>query len=205
MYRVLLLFVVVLCVLCLFAPPAALAQEQAVGVVEPAGFTICNQGTHVVRDPCIGAEVLIQSAGSINLNAFLNDFVIVEGFDVGVEPGCRVLEVYAVAYSSPACNLQVTLTVSGGGGTVLLWGHSTWRRYDLIRGELPLEMSGSAVNLGQVVCLADDLTGSSWGTDTETPLPGEAFFYLVRVGSSSYGFSTSGSPEAPASGDCPVN
>ena len=97
---------------------------------------------------------------------------------------------------------------SGSGPTIVSWDPEPGlKTYDVIRGDVD---ALGAADLGPVVCLANDSLDTSGGSapDSETPVLGQAFFYLYRgspgpnAGPGSYGNSSSGTPRAPASGGC---
>jgi len=88
--------------------------------------------------------------------------------------------------------------------------------YDVIRGERSALLDdGTAVRLGDVLCIEDDSMDATTAAgaeppspDTETPPLGQAFLYFVRffdgVGNSTYGFTDLCARERIAgSGDCP--
>ena len=81
--------------------------------------------------------------------------------------------------------------------------------YDAIRGNTKaLRSIGGIADLGVVTCLENDSTDLTTRglADATSPLPGEAFFYLVRQSPAGtgmgYGFSSAHEPRLPASGDC---
>ena len=83
----------------------------------------------------------------------------------------------------------------------------TWQpaagRFDLVRGDLAnVTESAGAVNLGAVTCVGENLT-SALATDGIQPLPDQTFFYLARRDGGSWGVSSAGNEEVPASGACP--
>ncbi len=109
----------------------------------------------------------------------------------------------------PSCLVQVrdlTMRYVSGELRVYWQPFGCADSYDVIRGTVAALGSG---DVGDVTCLADDrsvhyaeaLTG-------DNPLPGKAFFYLVRAngpaGFEHYGYSSSESQRTPASGDCPT-
>jgi hypothetical protein len=81
--------------------------------------------------------------------------------------------------------------------------------YDVIRGNLRNIVQGTGtINLGAVVCLADNLPDpdTSAFADTAVPPVGQGFFYYVRpvIGgvAGNYSVSSNGKPGVPASGGC---
>jgi hypothetical protein len=76
------------------------------------------------------------------------------------------------------------------------------KAYDVIRGDLANLQAGAGdtVDLGPVVCLADDLPVTAT-EDPATPGPGQGFFYLFRW-ADDWGTASSGVPRFVASGDC---
>src|SRR6185369_10828526 len=76
------------------------------------------------------------------------------------------------------------LTVAGGASTLVSWDAraGAWT-YDAIRGNVDALAPGPGiVDLGTVVCLENDSpdTDTLGFEDTQIPIPGRAFFYLVR-------------------------
>jgi Tol biopolymer transport system component len=74
--------------------------------------------------------------------------------------------------------------------------------YDVIRGDLANLQAGAgdSVDLGPVVCLADDLPTTA-ALDPATPGPGQGFFYMFRW-ADGWGTASSGAPREAAGGDC---
>jgi hypothetical protein len=74
--------------------------------------------------------------------------------------------------------------------------------YDVIRGDLANlhAADDDTVDLGPVVCLADDVA-SSVAVDPGTPAASQGFFYLFRW-SDDWGTSSSGAPRMVSTGDC---
>jgi hypothetical protein len=83
--------------------------------------------------------------------------------------------------------------LDGAAATRLEWepvGGAAGAVYDVARGDLASLAGGAeGVDLGPLVCVEDDSVDRSTAgdEDTETPEPGEGFFYLVRF---QLGFST---------------
>jgi Tol biopolymer transport system component len=105
------------------------------------------------------------------------------------------------------------IVLSGPAPTTVTWSYRPAPlRYDVIRGDLDSISSGGPgiVDLGTVVCLEDDsVDNDTVGfEDTEDPVPGSGFFYVLRgsqgtiAGPGSYGESTTGGDRQPSSGDC---
>ena len=95
--------------------------------------------------------------------------------------------------------------VQRDGGTAdshIVWTFlSSSATYDVVRGTLA---APGPLPAG-VLCVEDNsfnLTTSDH-MDTEAPLPGRAFFYLVRRAGGSYGIGSAGSARVFSSGDCP--
>jgi hypothetical protein len=96
--------------------------------------------------------------------------------------------------------------------TTLIWGPVEGaRHYDVIRGDLAnLSIDGSRIDLGQVVCIAQDTTATTTigHEDTAIPEPGQVFFYAVQYNDgredSSYGSESAGRARVvgPNRGDC---
>ncbi len=105
--------------------------------------------------------------------------------------------------------LTPKISVSRSSPTLVSWDpdpHAV--RYDVVRGNVAsLAIAGSTVDLGPVVCLADDLSGLSI-TDGVDPAPGQAYFYVRRGtqgaadGPGSYGQGTGNRERVPGSGGC---
>jgi hypothetical protein len=106
----------------------------------------------------------------------------------------------------PVLNLEV----AEPSPTVVRWNFlGTGTTYDVIRGDVgALHASGGLVDLGVVTCIENDSTDLTTRglADAAVPLPGAAFFYLVRQnppGSGlAYGFSSAHDRRVAASGDC---
>lgn len=105
--------------------------------------------------------------------------------------------------------LTPKISVSRSSPTLVSWDpdpHAV--RYDVVRGNVAsLAIAGSTVDLGPVVCLADDLSGLSIA-DGVDPAPGQAYFYVRRGtqgaadGPGSYGQGTGNRERVPGSGGC---
>ena len=100
-------------------------------------------------------------------------------------------------------------SVTGHTWTYLRWGIVPGAVYDVIRGNMVNVSQGpGTVNLGPVICLADDNpdTDTASFPDTSTPPVGQVYFYLLRpvIGgvAGQYSVSTSGKPGVPSSGGC---
>jgi len=182
------------------------------GQVERASTSPCLQETHILTDPCTGAETLLTST-QYNLDASLCSSITVSGPDVGVE--CPVIDVKTIDPSPPACTVMVReLAIQGGVDSQMTWTRVPCAySYDAIRGDVAGLASGATnIDLGQVLCLGDDLPANELSFydgphDTENPGFGQAFFYLVRVNgapylASPYGYSSDSRNEVPSSGDC---
>ena len=180
------------------------------------GTSTCLEETHVLTDPCTGFEDALLDAyfSSVPLDSYLCQYVSVTGPDVGIE--CPVIGVQDLTLVPPPSCLS-DLSVVDSTSTWLQWPtRPCAASYDVIRGALPGPTANAGVvDLGPVVCLVNDLVvpfGSIPSTfygprDGDAPLPGQAFFYLVRAtlqpsGVTPYGFSSGGGTENPASGDC---
>jgi hypothetical protein len=93
------------------------------------------------------------------------------------------------------------------GATEILWTPVfAAQAYDLIRADLgELNVLGDSIDLGSTTCIGEDLT-APMASDATEPLPGEGFGYLLRythfATTTPYGWSSSGLPRAPTSGDC---
>ncbi len=206
---------------CLAAESRPPASEDAVltgrGLLGLAtGTTTCIEGTHDLTNPCTGTEsVLLNSFfSSVPLDPYLCQYVSVSGQDVGVE--CPDIGVDTLALvAPPAC--IANLSVFDETSTWLQWpARPCATSYDIIRGVLPGPAArGGAIDLGAVVCLADDFVvapGSTPSTmfgprDGDVPPLGQSLFYLVRAtlqpsGVTPYGFSNADEQENPSAGGC---
>ncbi|MGH2652156.1 MAG: hypothetical protein ACRDHK_13220, partial [Actinomycetota bacterium] len=104
----------------------------------------------------------------------------------------------------------VELEVAQPSPTLLRWNFlGTGLTYDVIRGGVEaLRSVGGMVDLGVVTCIENNSTDLTTRglEDAAVPLPGEAFFYAVRVNLAGdvfgYGLSSAHEPRVPASGDC---
>jgi Tol biopolymer transport system component len=118
-------------------------------------------------------------------------------------------EVFLVDRTTP----PAIVVSPGTAPTVVSWDTESGPAfYDAIRGDrasLGFRGDGS-VDLGAVVCVADDSTVPSTASspDPDIPLPGQVFFYLYRgtpgasAGPGSYGKSSSGGERTPSAGGC---
>jgi len=92
-------------------------------------------------------------------------------------------------------------------GTLVSWTPTPAAvSYDVVRGRaVAIRETDVVVDLGPVTCIARNAQGPSTpGRDSETPAPGELFFYLVEYDngtSTSYGRATR-KPRAPGPGSC---
>ncbi len=105
-----------------------------------------------------------------------------DGVDDGAEvAGCRSpVDGGPAQFFSP----QIDLLAFGAGATLLKWNFlGTAYRYDVARGSLRnLASAGDSVELGPLLCVEDNSADikTAGREDAETPLPGEAFFYVAR-------------------------
>jgi Tol biopolymer transport system component len=115
-----------------------------------------------------------------------------EGRASGANPD-RNQEIFVIDRRvSPSLNVS-----PGPGPTRVTWDVASGpATYDVIRGDVAsLAIAGSIVDLGEVLCLDDDSPDATTaeGADPDTPLPGQAFFYVLRgsmgrlAGPGSYG------------------
>jgi hypothetical protein len=102
-----------------------------------------------------------------------------------------------------------TASLIGQNQSVYRWGIVPGGLYDVIRGTLSNVVQGaSTINLGPVICLANDLPDpdTSAFPDTAVPPVGQGFFYYVRpvIGgvAGNYSVSTGGKVGTPSSGGC---
>jgi len=97
--------------------------------------------------------------------------------------GAGVLDLDALTLESTLDRTSLEAT-GAEGGTVFSWSPvRDATLYDLARGNLSeIVAAYEQVDLGHLVCIADDLTvtDSSAFPDPQIPAPGEAFFYLFR-------------------------
>jgi hypothetical protein len=121
---------------------------EAHGTVTPYGIDFCMQGSHWLINGCDGSKVNLQSS-TINLDMFLDQYVRVEGEDVGVE--CIVIEVVNIEMlPEPIC---ATLTISPSSGKFV-----TTQHFDLT---LIIEVEGLPVAVvgGSAALDGSDVTG----------------------------------------------
>ena len=121
--------------------------------------------------------------------------------------------VVAVPHDLASVVEPIQLAVSGSSATRISWGVVPGaEHYDVIRGDVGnLQVSGSNVDLGNVTCIAHDITATSTAglEDTTVPAPGHVFFYAVQfydgIEDSSYGSESVGRARIIRSGngDCP--
>ncbi len=180
------------------------------------GTSTCLEGTHDLTNPCSGFQTILLDSffSSVPLDNYLCQYVKVSGQDVGIE--CPDIGVETLALvQPPAC--IANLSVFDGASTWLQWPtRQCATSYDIIRGVLPGPAAvGGLVDLGAVVCVADDFVvspGSIPSTmfgprDGDAPPIGQSFFYLIRAtlqpsGVTPYGFSNKDEQESPSSGGC---
>ncbi len=101
------------------------------------------------------------------------------------------------------------VSVYGASRNVFRWGIVPGAVYDVIRGDIhSIAPQPDHVDLGPVLCLAEDFTGNDTAAfpDDVNPAENEVFFYLVRsvIGgvASDYTVSSNGRIGRPTSGDC---
>jgi hypothetical protein len=89
------------------------------------------------------------------------------------------------------------------------WGLLPGAAYDVIRGRIKsIRPQPDLVDLGPVLCLADDVADTDTANypDAVDPAEGEVFFYLVRPVAGGvpgdYTVSSGGKPGLPSSGGC---
>ena len=102
------------------------------------------------------------------------------------------------------------VSMIGGSQTVMRWGLLPGAAFDVIRGRIPSIHPGpGGVDLGAVVCLANDIANADTANypDTVDPAENEVFFYLVRPVTGGvpgdYTVSSDGRVGVPSSGGCP--
>ena len=103
-----------------------------------------------------------------------------------------------------------TLRFASASPAVLTWDAAAGGyAYDVARGELAaLADVGGAIDLGPVVCLAEDTPDleTAAGADPDVPQPGSGFFYVVRsddrLDPPTYGTGTAGAERTAGPGDC---
>ncbi len=106
----------------------------------------------------------------------------------------------------------LNLLLESARSTTLIWSPVDGaREYDVIRGDSAnLRIDGSDIDLGQVTCVAQGITGTTTAgyEDTAVPEPGQVFFYVVQYNDgtqdSSYGSESAGKARvvSPGDGDC---
>ena len=190
----------------------ARSQLSQQGIVDSAGLSTCQQGSHLLIDPCTGAVLTLDSS-LIDLDSVLCESGLLQGPDVGVE--CTVMSVQDFVPLPPVCvprvrDLRVRQTFDDR--TFVLWSDilspksSCVAGYDLIQGRFPLPAQG---DLGEVTCLLDNSSTTNWLSPVpELPQPGELFFFVARpigpLGNPDYGTSSAGAVRMPSAGDCPL-
>jgi len=154
----------------------------------------------VIAEPCLTAQLDLSVTSLFSADTLQN-----------------LLPVFAVHDGAVNVNdFFLNLQVIGASDTFLSWnaiaGASS---YDVIRGEVAsIFDDGASIRLGSVVCLENGSFDTTTGPGTEPanpdvaqPLPGEAFFYLVRHfdgTNHTYGFLPQCLRERLAdAGDCP--
>jgi subtilisin family serine protease len=123
--------------------------------------------------------------------------------------GAGVLDLDALtsALASDRCSLKAG---ASPGGTVLSWSPVLGASiYDVARGDVANLVVSDQVDLGPLICIAEDLaaTDTELAPDAAIPGSGEVFFYLFRddVSGGSYGDDGSGHPRVPGATDCAAN
>lgn len=93
---------IILLVPFLMAPgtPHNRGKVKLVGIVEVAGPSVCQQETHLLRDPCTGEAVRLVSS-RVNLDLFIGMHVKVSGPGVGVT--CDVIAVRSILPVAQKC------------------------------------------------------------------------------------------------------
>jgi len=97
------------------------------------------------------------------------------------------------------------IAVSDSVNTAITYSPDMWILFDVIRGNVSeLQDTGTAIDLGNVVCLTnDDDTGTIIDSQApSTPAAGECFFYLLKMNTFSYGTSSDSKERVASSGDC---
>jgi hypothetical protein len=127
-----------------------------------------------------------------------------DGTDDGREvAGCRD-PLSSAATPDPFLEPRLWLR-HGSGCTELRWSFAgTNATYDVLRGDVSdLAEMAASIDLGATTCVATNRVEPRWGCDTQTPAPGQAFFYLVRIDGAPSGWGRSGSLLPRAGGSCP--
>jgi hypothetical protein len=186
------------------ATPALAGLVPAEGILNRLENTFCET-VFYLNNPCTGENQLVSYHQ--DLNPYLCEYMSVIGPESGVE--CTHITIQFGSFTSPACNVQVPsllLSYNSSGTLVLQWSQITCTEAnDIVRGSLD-ELS--AGDLGAVTCVAENVAGSQKALPGDPdPLPGEAFFYLVRAtggewGFTHYGHTSEGEQRFPLSGDC---
>lgn len=174
------------------------------------GESICSPLE--LQEPCLcSSEPLLR--GAANPFAYLDRFVEVAGGREQLE--CSVLRTDSITVVLPQCPGEPEpLIVHGASATWLEWPQVPCSaRFDGVRGDVAeLHQTAAGVDLGTVVCLFDDRLGTDTSTlpDAQTPLPGQAFFLVVRnargfAEAMTYGRSSAGRERRAPAGDCVPN
>ena len=174
------------------------------------GESICSPLE--LQEPCLcSSEPLLR--GAANPFGYLDCSVEVTGGREQLE--CSMLRTDSITVILPECPAEPEpLVVHGASATWLEWPYVPCSaRFDGVRGNVAaLHQTTAGVDLGTVVCLFDDRLATDTSTlpDTQAPLPGQAFFFLVRNArgfpeAMTYGRSSAGRERRASAGDCVPN
>ena len=187
-------------------------SNSARGVVEYGVNPCFGDGEALVAtDPCNGRSSLLDSY-VVDLEQHLCEMVLADGYYLLPWPPfeCNSVDVHTVDPAVPDCLVQVRqLTAEGHPeGLSLEWAPLPCSDdYDVIRGDLDQLTEGG---LGTLLCIENDtVLLEAMDTTGQDPIPGYAYFYLVRargaVGSVHYGYTSEETPRLPTPGDCPID
>lgn len=116
--------------------------------------------------------------------------------------GTGVLDAAAVTALVTSDRTSLRVRAAGANSEVTFSELQGVTRYDIARGEVGrLRSSWDRVELGSLVCLADNTT-TRQALDAAVPIAGTAQFYLFRASTGSYGFSSSGLRREATGSDC---
>lgn len=112
----------ILLTIIFFVTPIQASAASAFGIVRVAPpLSICMQGeTHYLEDPCDGSLVTRLLSDTIDLNWYLDQYVEVEGTEIGVE--CSIINVQnIVILPEPICPTNSCITNSDCGTENWFW------------------------------------------------------------------------------------
>jgi len=167
---------------------AAVATTTVIGCGSPSGFTAQLDGSNS-RGPIGLYEWFINGQFAGNGELFetwllpLPYLITLRVTAVNGETDVDANFVYFLFHCWVSYEPVEILLEDGETGTVVQWGaRPDVVAYDVVRGDLANLLGfQETVGRGPVVCIENDSVNTSTGgyEDSETPAPGEGFFYLV--------------------------